>query len=198
MKQSNDLQQAIAVSPLLTLAVTALASPSPAASQATHNDIQLLSPTPLSIQKESKNQLVQDPANCRRVVTLGRNLNVRSSPGGTIISSLPNKTLVTIESRSVNGWVRISSPVSGYISARYVKLCAEPTPPSSTVTPSNNYRRVIATAGLRVRQEPSINSPILGYLANGQRITIVNRGANGWVPISSPIQGYVSAAYLKY
>ena len=199
MKPINNLQQSIAVTPLLSLAVTAFATPSTAASKAMPQSIKVTPPQPTSSQNEGKSQVAQDPANCRRIVTSGDPLFVRSSPDGPIIGSLPNQTIVTLEKRSPNGWARISSPVKGYVSAAYLKLCAQPVPPSNTETPSDNYiRRVAAINGLRVRQEPSLNSPIVGSLADGQRVKIASRGAKGWVPIASPVRGYVSADYLKY
>ncbi len=199
MKQINGWQQSVAVTPLLSLAVTAFATPSTTASKATSEGIKPSAPEPIAFQDRRGNyQLAQNPANCRRVVTNGDVLVVRSSPSGQIIGSLSNRTLVTIENRGANGWVPISSPIRGYVSSAYLKLCAEPVPPSSTEIPNDNYtRRVAALNGLLVRQDPSINSPIVGSLADGQRIKIVSRGANGWVAISSPITGYVSSAYLK-
>ncbi len=197
MKQINGWQQSIAVTPLLSLAVTAFSTHSTAASKAISQDVKPSPPEPISFERKGSYQLAQNTTNCRRVVTRGGNLIVRSSPSGSIIGSLSNRTLVTIENQTANGWAQISSPVKGYVSAAFLKLCAEPTPPSNTEIPGDNYRRVAAESGLRVRQEPSINSPIVGSLANEERVTIVNRGANGWVPISSPIKGYVSSAYLK-
>ncbi len=45
---------------------------------------------------------------------------------------------------------------------------------------------------------PFLYCESLGALANRQRVTIVNRGENGWVPISEPVNGYISGADLKY
>lgn len=193
MKELNGWQQSIAVTPLLSLAVT-VATPSTAVSKPTSPSIKPSPPEIMSLLNHGKFLLAQNSDNCRQIVTRGDNLYVRSSPGGAIIGSLGNKTLVTIEGRSANGWVQISSPTRGYIAAAYLKLCAAPVPPSNS---SSIYRRVVVGSRLRVRQEPSLNSPIIGSLANGQRVTIVNRGANGWVPISTPVRGYVASGYLK-
>ena len=58
--------------------------------------------------------------------------------------------------------------------------------------------RRVATNGspLNVRSTPG--GRMIGKLRNRTRVTIVNRGANGWVPISAPIEGYVSSRYLTY
>ncbi len=197
MRQIHGWQQSLAVTPLLSLAVTAFANSS-TTSKATAQGIQPSAPELLSFLNKAKYQLAQDPTNCRRVVTKGDDLLVRSSPSGRIIGSLRNRTVVTIENRGADGWVPISFPVKGYVSSTYLKLCAEPVPPSQAEIPSDNYiRRVAAINGLIVRQDPSPNSPIVGSLADGQRVKIASRGANGWVPLLSPIQGYVSSAYLK-
>ena len=113
---------------------------------------------------------------------------------GRIINTLRNNTVVSVQ--TLGDWVQISSPVQGYVSANFLSLCTEPAPPSQTTTTTDNCRRVVRLDGSRVRQTPSTNSPIRGRLNRGQRVTIVNRGANGWVPVSAPINGYVFAETL--
>ncbi|MDZ8089826.1 MAG: SH3 domain-containing protein [Nostoc sp. DedQUE12b] len=153
---------------------------------------------PTSHQHSSKYQLVQAPDNCRRVETNGDNLNIRSSPDGAIIGTLRNYSLVIIEkTNSSSSWVAISSPQSGYISAAYLKQCGQPVPPSQTTSQTDNCRKIFVGGVLRVRQEPSINSPILGVLQSGQQVTIKNRGKDGWVPISSPVNGYIPSIVLS-
>ena len=66
---------------------------------------------------------VRNNSMCRRVVTNGTPLNVRSRPGGRIIGKLRNGTRVTIVNRGANGWVRISAPMRGYVSSRYLTYC---------------------------------------------------------------------------
>ena len=196
MSKMSCGQTSIVVATALSLAVTAFPVLSNAASTAMPQGIQSSAPG----HNESEYQLAQasTPAGCRRVGTNGTALNVRSSAGGTIIGSLPDTTLVTIRNTGTNGWVPISSPQQGYVSGAYLKSCTQPVPPSQTATPGDNCRIVSGTTGLRVRQTASLNAPILGGLTNQQRVTIVNRGTNGWVLISSPVWGYVSGAYLKY
>ena len=150
---------------------------------------------PLSQQRS--NQLAQATDDCRRVATSRTNLNVRSSPGGSIIGSLADNTLVTIEN-AVGDWVPISSPTQGYVSARYLKYCSQPVPPSTTASNTDNCRKVSSGNVLRVRRSPSMESPIIGTLTGGQQVTIDNRGASGWVPIDQPVAGFVSASRLTY
>lgn len=55
----------------------------------------------------------------RYVSTNSKNLNVRSAPNGTVISSLKKGTAVTVA--ETNGsWSRITSPVSGWVSNSYL------------------------------------------------------------------------------
>jgi uncharacterized protein YcfJ len=150
---------------------------------------------PAKPQVAPQNTPTPQPDNCRRVTTSDRAaLNVRATPGGNIVGTLPDRTLVTIVNRGANGWVPISSPQTGYIFASYLSSCTEPV--VERPTPTSSCRRVAAKEGMPVRQNPSLNGAVLGTLIDGQDITIVNRGANGWVPISSPINGYVLAVGL--
>lgn len=152
-------------------------------------------PQPVKPQLTPLNTPTPQPASCRRVNTSGGvALNVRDAPGGDIISTLPDKTLVTIVNRGANGWVPISAPQTGYIFASYLAQCTDPIVETPVLT--NSCRRIAVKEGMTVRQNPSLNGAVLGTLIDGQEISIVNRGANGWVPISSPINGYVLAVGL--
>ncbi|HBL10687.1 MAG TPA: hypothetical protein DD379_04645 [Cyanobacteria bacterium UBA11162] len=198
MKQMIDWQTSVAVTVSVAFALATFPAASTAASTTMLTDILGSTPGQTSLQNEANYELAQASDNCRRVDTRTTNLNVRSSPGGRIIGSLSDKTLVSIENTGSNGWVPISSPQQGYVFAGYLTLCEEPVPPSETATLLDNCRQVAVTGSIRVREEASISSPIIGTLANRQRVTIVNRGENGWVPISEPVRGYISGADLKY
>ncbi|MBW4423427.1 MAG: SH3 domain-containing protein [Nostoc desertorum CM1-VF14] len=184
MKMLIDWRKHLAITATLSLTLTAYPADST---------------IPRSLQHSNKYQLVQTPDNCRRVETDGGdNLNIRSSPDGAIIGTLRIYSLVIIEkTNSSNSWVPISSPQSGYVSAAYLKQCGQPVPPSQTTSQTDNCRKIFVGGVLRVRQEPSINSPILGVLQSGQQVTIKNRGKDGWVPISSPANGYIPSIVLS-
>ncbi|MBD0344091.1 MAG: SH3 domain-containing protein, partial [Coleofasciculus sp. Co-bin14] len=169
MKQMINWQTSAAVTISMALAVTAF----PAFSTAAVAMPQSIQPSALgqkSFQNESQYQLAQASDNCRRVDTTTSYLNVRSSPGGGIIGSLPDRTLVTIENTGSNGWVPISSPQQGYVFGGYLNLCEQPVPPSETATPLDNCREVAVRGTTRVREEPSITSPIKGVLTYLQRV----------------------------
>lgn len=219
----SSRQKFVAVTTSLSLAVTAFSSLSIAASKATPQDTQP-SVSETSLQKEDRYHLAQSD-NCRQVLASG-GLQVRQQPsiGSTVIGVVENGKQVAIKNSGASGWVPIYAPLNGFVSAAFLRSCASttpsptstpsptpspsptPTPPtptpsptSSTSTPtSSDCRRVLASGGLQVRQQPSIGSTVVGVVADGQNVTIKNSGASGWVPIAAPLQGYVSAAYLRY
>lgn len=135
---------------------------------------------------------------CRRVKTAGAPLNVRSTPNGTIIGTLANGTEVTVEKNVNNAWVMISSPQKGMVFTAYLVPCSEETATGTTATATSaeNCRRILSSEAVSVKKEPSDTSESVGTLVNQQRVKIVNRGANGWVPISEPVNGYIPASKL--
>lgn len=199
MKQMNNWQKFATIPTLFLSSLMAFVFPSTAARTATTQEIQ--TPKITFFQNESVYQLAQGSDNCRSVAA--RNgLYVREDPTvySRAIGVIPYGRNVTIvESRGVNTvggnpgakWMPISAPMQGYVYAGYLSSCQESPPPK-------NCREVSARGGVYVRQDPSINSDVVGVVPNGRNVTIENRGANGWVPISVPLQGYVSAAYLTY
>lgn len=191
MKQMMGWQTSVAVTVPIAIAVMAFPAFSTATAATTPQNLQ---PSP----NKGEYQLAQTADNCRRVNTNGSNLNVRFNPWGRILGSLQDGTLVTITNQGSNNWVPISSPIAGYVYGTYLTLCNQPIPPGETPTPLDNCREVKTRVGIAIREESSITSPIIGRLTYNQRVTIVNRGANGWVPISSPVSGYISAIDLRY
>ncbi|BAZ40457.1 SH3 type 3 domain protein [Calothrix sp. NIES-4101] len=85
------------------------------------------------------------------------------------------------EIEQTQGFESSSSERSGYLLAQVPASC----------------RQVIARSGLRVREQPSINSRVIGTIQNNRNVTIqTDVNTNGWVPISTPLPGYVYAQYL--
>lgn len=202
MKNLSGWQKSLAVTASLSLAVMARPVLSIASNPAIASSNQSSTPGQLSSQNKSEYQLAQAQANCRRVLTRGSDLNVRSTPNGTIVGELKNGTIVTLDSTPSNGWVTISSPTKGYVFDTYLTSCDTPvsTPGTSqtTMMDGNTCRQILSREGVSIRKEASTESVILGSLANGQKVTIINRGANGWVPISAPVNGFVSSSVLIY
>lgn len=201
MKQISDWKKIVVVPTLLLPALTASTTPSTAANTALLQNTQSSTLERTSFQNKGVYQLAQTSDNCRQVaarnglyvrqeptvyskalgiISYGRNVTVVENPGRNIVVGNPGVK-----------WMPISAPLQGYVYAGYLSSCqSSPLP--------KNCREVEARRGLYVRQEPSINSAVVGVVANGRNVTIENVGANGWVPISAPLQGYVSADYLTY
>lgn len=154
--------------------------------------------TPAEAAPSRSRSPVGQPDSCRRVnVSENSFLNVRLTPGGKVIGTLSDLDLVTIEERTDDGWIPISSPYSGYVYGDYLTFCdtpiVEPTPILTTTC-----RQVAATDGMEVYRRPSLNADILGIVVDGQEVAIVNRGENGWVPISEPVNGYILGVGLVF
>lgn len=199
IKQMNNWQKSLTIPTLLLPALTAFAPPSTAASTATTQEIQ--PPKTTFFQNQGGYQLTQTSNNCLQVaarnglyvreeptvysralgiIPYGRNVTVTENPGINTLGGNPGVR-----------WMPISAPLQGYVYAGFLSSCQSSPPPK-------NCREVSRNGGLYVRQEPSNNSNVVGVVPNGRNVTIENRGANGWVPISVPLQGYVSAANLTY
>ena len=134
-----------------------------------------------------------------------------------VVSTLNAETKVTLADNGSNGFIGISSPVSGYVQVTNLKQCSgSPTPtptptPSPTPTPTptkppttgSTCRRVVQPLGLAIRKEASVDSVVVGGVANLDRVDLttnpatVKKGADGrnWVQIAKPTAGWVSNGF---
>ena len=195
----SNWQKSVTITTLILSALTAFVLPSTAATTATTQEIQ--TPKITSFQNEGVYQIAQNSDKCHEVAA--RNgLYVREDPTvySRALGILPyGRNVTVVESKGANTvggnsgakWMSISAPMQGYVYAGFLSSCQESPPPK-------NCREVSKRGGAYIRQEPSINSDVVGVVPNGRNVTIENRGANGWVPVSVPLQGYVSATYLTY
>ncbi|MEB3829621.1 SH3 domain-containing protein [Phormidium sp. CCY1219] len=170
----NIWQKSIATIPFLLLTFTGFATPTIARANSAQNP-----------------QLAQATNSCREVSAKGSGLYVRSEPTvySTAIAALEDGRTVNATGNMVNGWIRISAPVSGYLYGDFISSC-QGSPPLA------NCREAIERGGLEVRDRPSLNGNIIGTISSGRNVTIRNRGANGWVPIAEPFPGYVRSRSL--
>jgi len=193
MKQISVRQKYVAIAAVFSLSGATFASPSPAAGTVPPQSLQLSALEKTAFPNMGKHQLAQVSASCRQV-SARSGVYVRREPTvySTALGIVATGRYVTVENSSTKNWVPISAPLKGYVFADYLTSCQSSPPPPS------NCRQVAASGGLYVRQAPSINSAVVGKVVNGRYVTIQNPGANGWVPISVPLRGYVSADYLTY
>jgi len=113
-------------------------------------------------------------------------LNVRSTPStsGTILTSLPKGTYVTLLSKSGNWWyVEYAKGLYGYCSGDYI---AEVSSYSAS-----------ATASLNVRTGPGTEYSVINWLTNGQNVVVLSSSGD-WrkVLFNGTSIGYVSGKYL--
>jgi len=163
--------------------------------------------------KAEENGRFAQAVNCREV-DVDTALNVRETPGGQVIGRLEDGENVYLSTEPVDGWVAIGSPMDGYVSTDYLNYCtgaisspaqpiaqATPTipgdavPSTSSTVPGSNCREII-TPDVTIRATPG--GEAIGTLDENQEVYIANEGNRGWVPIESPVNGYVSATNLGY
>lgn len=137
--------------------------------------------------------LAQAGNTCQKVLARS-GLYVREQPTvtGRALGAIQYGRNVTVQpGGSTRLWTRISAPLSGYVWANWLGPCD-----AAAYAPPANCRLVVSGTGAVIRQTPSTEGMIVGQVARGRRVTIENRGANGWVPISAPLEGYISSADL--
>lgn len=113
----------------------------------------------------------------RYVSTNSKNLNVRSSPNGTVISSLKKGTAVTVA--ETNGsWSRITSPISGWVSSSYLSSSYPGTTITGYRTGKYKVTNVSKNSVLCVRTGPSTKYSKKTYIQLSANARSQNR-ANG-------------------
>ncbi len=124
-----------------------------------------------------------------RISTSGGNLNVRSAPSGTVITSVKNSSWVTVEDER-DGWYRVeyADGKYGWCSGKYIKKY------------ENTYEmKVAVTSGrLNVRSGAGTSYSVADKLEKGDSVVVLS-GDDRWsrVLYSGNKTGYVSAAYLQ-
>jgi hypothetical protein len=121
----------------------------------------------------------------------------QASTTGAIVSTLNAENKVTLADNGSNGFIGISSPVSGYVQVANLKPCATPPPTGNTC------RRVIQPLGLAIRKEASPDSASVGGVAYLERVDLTTtpatskKGPDGrnWIQIAKPAAGWVSNGF---
>ena len=133
-----------------------------------------------------------------RAVSTSIPVQTGRSTTSEVVATLNKGTIVKLSDNGANGWVRISTPVVGFVQAGYLSAANCPTPPP----PANDRCRRVARPpeGLKIRRGPTITSDVLGGVQLGQTVTLTtnppttqrdNQGRD-WVNISSPISGWIT------
>jgi hypothetical protein len=111
----------------------------------------------------------------------------------TLITSLLLTTTIFTYPSSATNIIKLELVESSTPNPNWQKKQSE----YQLVHASGNCRQVRTRSGLYVFDKPSITGSVVGFLDYGQNVTIKNLGKDGFVPISSPIQGYVFAEFLN-
>lgn len=120
-----------------------------------------------------------------------------------IRSLQPDEKVTLAEERGRAGWIAISSPISGFVETKDLKLCsgasARPASPSSNLCRQVTYKGV---EGVAIRERPDINSHQLDAVFSGERVTLVNPPqfilddqGREWVRLSAPGAGWMSNGF---
>jgi peptidoglycan hydrolase-like protein with peptidoglycan-binding domain len=112
------------------------------------------------------------------VRTNGSSLNVRSSPGGRIVNSLPNGSYVSLSGRSSGGWTQLSN--GNWVYSRWIRSGG-----GGGGGGAPGIWAAVRTNGgpLHVRSSPG--GRIVGRLPNGTNISLNGRYSGGWAQLSS-------------
>jgi len=108
------------------------------------------------------------------VCTESGNLNLRASPNGAVIGSLPRGAQVIVLSGSTSGFVRVRhNSTEGFVSNAFLCLCNQPVLPFSaqlgTVT--------TASGNLNLRSAPNTTSAVIASMPRNS--TIIVKGSDG-------------------
>ena len=133
------------------------------------------------------------------VCTAGGALNIRSSPNGPILFTLPNTSQVLVTGSRREGFIPIRSNFNnGWASEQFLCLCNEinvappPPPPPST--------GIVVTSGsnLNLRISPSTTASILASIPNGSTVTIIGGPTNGFYQVThSGRTGWASSQFIR-
>jgi len=143
--------------------------------------------------------------------TGGVGVNCRRTPStsGTIITTVPEGTVLPYRGAASNGWQPVTcGGQAGYISTAYLTgVTITPTPvktpgtsPTPTTTPPSGSSGVVTGTdggGVNCRTQPSTSAPVIAIIPEGSIIQFRGSASNGWQPVTCAGQaGFISAAYL--
>jgi len=115
------------------------------------------------------------------VRTNGTPLNVRSSPGGAVVGTLPNGARVELNGRRSGEWVQRTNGT--WVSNNWLSTTTTPTPEPPIGGPEQTA--VVATNGSPLLVRSSPGGRVVGEYANGTRITLNGRSSGSWLQLSN-------------
>lgn len=126
-------------------------------------------------------------------------VNIRSGPGTSysIVGGLARGQSITAVGKPHHGWVKVRfNGGTAYVSAQYLDLSGSTVNSSSPVMIYTQGTK-IASANLNVRSGPSLGSKIIGYISDGQAVSLTGKQDRGFAEVLYGGQrAWVSAQYL--
>lgn len=118
-------------------------------------------------------------------------LYLRQSPGGEIIATLPQDTLVAVLNNSSSWYKVMVNGKEGYVSGEYL-----------TGTSSTDFAvgtgKIVCDTTVNFRSQPNTSSSVLASFANGTTVSVTGI-SGGWYQVTYGGQtGYVHPDYLTF
>lgn len=118
-------------------------------------------------------------------------LYLRQSPGGEIITTLPQDTLVAVLNNSSSWYKVMVNGKEGYVSGEYL-----------TGTTSTDFAvgtgKIVCDTTVNFRSQPNTSSSVLASFANGTTVSVTGI-SGGWYQVTYGGQtGYVHPDYLTF
>ena len=130
------------------------------------------------------------------IANVSNYLNVREEPSedGKLVGKMSKNSGCEVMDIS-DGWAYIKSgKVTGYVKAEFLLTGKEARAHADEVATD---MAVCNSGGLRVREEPSTESPVITFVAEGEELEVVEQ-LDGWVKIMlDDEEAYVSAEYVN-
>ena len=142
-----------------------------------------------------------------RITTTGGSLNLRNSPSkdSSVLTTIPNNTIITVNSRG-SQWSSVSyMGYQGYVMTSFLSFIATAAPHTPTPTPAAPPAgqtpigvAIVKTTGgtLNLRASASGDAAVLAQIPNTTALQLYTKG-NTWCKVSyQGVTGYVMTRYL--
>lgn len=132
-----------------------------------------------------------------------------SSPSDRILATAERVTLA--DNGNGNGWIRISTPIAGFVEAANLTTCSgvvvNPTPPKPAPVPTSSLCRVVTyngpEGGLAIRSRPDRTAARIDGVKFGDRVTLrtspppsnLDKDGRDWVELTAPSRGWISNGF---
>ncbi|SDS89151.1 SH3 domain-containing protein [Microlunatus soli] len=125
-------------------------------------------------------------------------VNIRSGPGTSydIVGGLVRGQRITTVGKADDGWMKVRfNGDTGYVSAQYLGTDGKSVG-SNEVTISTKGVK-IATAALNVRATPTLGAKVVGYISDGQKVSLTGKQSKGFAEVLyGGSRAWVSSQYL--